>query len=355
MAVPRFQYEVPVARRKGAFAWSLILHVAGTVLVVAMVRWMPTPRIQIQESKLTPLYAPQLEPPKVEIPPVKKITLPPPKILAKLVPPKIVVPPPQPPPIEVKPKPIEEAKLPETITPRVEPKKAVVVGAFTTNDAVKTVQPKKEVVTESFAAGSSALATVQKPPREVQTGGFGDPNGVKGTSERKGLLTVASLGSFDLPAGPGHGNGTGGAHGVAGTVASSGFGGSVAGSGQGDRQRTGTVASAGFGAVPAASAPAPKPRVEEKSSLTPVEVTFKPVPVYTQEARQLHLEGEVLVRVTFGARGDLRVEQVVRGLGHGLDESALRAAQQIRFLPAKRNGEPYDSTALVHIVFALAN
>jgi TonB family protein len=355
MAVPRFQYEVPVARRKGAFAWSLILHVAGIVLVVAMVRWMPTPRIQIQESKLTPLYAPQHEPPKVEIPPVKKITLPPPKVLAKLVPPKIVVPPPQPPPVEVKPKPIEEARLPETITPRVEPKKAVVVGAFTTNDAVKTVQPKKEVVTESFAAGSSALATVQKPPREVQTGGFGDPNGVKGTSERKGLLTVASLGSFDLPAGPGHGNGTGGAHGVAGTVASSGFGGSVAGSGQGDRQRTGTVASAGFGAVPAASTPAPKPRVEEKSSLTPVEVTFKPVPAYTQEARQLHLEGEVLVRVTFGARGDLRVEQVVRGLGHGLDESALRAAQQIRFLPAKRNGEPYDSTALVHIVFALAN
>jgi len=61
------------------------------------------------------------------------------------------------------------------------------------------------------------------------------------------------------------------------------------------------------------------------------------------------------VRVTFGAAGDLRVEQVVRGLGHGLDESALRAAQQIRFRPARRNGQPYDSTALVHIVFELAN
>lgn len=356
MAVPRFQHEVPVARRKGAFAWSLILHVAGIVLVVAMVRWMPTPRIQLQESKLTPLYAPQVEPPKVEIPPARKITLPPPNVLAKLAPPKITIPPPQPPPVEVKPKPIEEAKLPETVTPRVEPKKAVVVGAFTTtNEAVKNVQPRKEIVTESFAPGSSAQATVQKPPRDVQTGGFGDPNGVKGTSERKGVLTVASLGSFDLPAGPGHGNGTGGAHGVAGTVASAGFGGTAAGSGQGDRQRAGSVASAGFGAVPAASAPAPKARVEEKSSLTPVEVLYKPLPAYTPEARQLHLEGEVLVRVTFGARGDLHVDQVVRGLGHGLDESALRAAQQIRFLPAKRNGEPYDSTALVHIVFALAN
>jgi len=356
MAVPRFHHELPVARRKGAFAWSLILHVAGIVLVVAMVRWMPTPRIQFQESKLTPLYAPQVEPPKVEIPPVKKITLPPPKVLAKLTPPKITIPPPQPPPVEVKPKPIEETKLPEMLTPKVEPKKAVVVGAFaTTTDTVKTIQPKKEVVTESFAPGSSAQATVQKPPREVQTGGFGDPNGVKGTSERKGLLTVASLGSFDLPAGPGHGNGTGGAHGVSGTIASSGFGGTATGAGQGDRQRTGTVASAGFGALPAASAPAPKARVEERSSLSPVEVLYKPLPAYTQEARQLHLEGEVLVRVTFGARGELRVEQIVRGLGHGLDESAMRAARQIRFLPAKRNGEPYDSTALVHIVFALAN
>jgi TonB family protein len=355
MAVPRFHHELPALRRKGAFAWSLFLHVAGIVFVVAMVRWMPAPRVQQQQSRMTPLFAPQIEARQVELPPVKKITLPPPKVLAKLTPPKITAPPPEPPPVEVKPKPIETAKLPETIVPKVEPKKAVVVGAFsTTNDVVTTARPKKEVVTETFAPGSSAQATLQKPPREVQTGGFGDPNGVKGTSEKKGVLTVASLGSFDLPAGSGHGNGTGGAHGTPGTIASAGFGGTAAGSGQGDRQRIGTVSSAGFGAV-TASAQLPKAHVEEKPSVTPVEVFYKPVPVYTQEARQLHLEGEVLVRVTFGARGDLRVDQVVRGLGHGLDESALRAAQQIRFRPAKRNGEPYDSTALVHIVFELAN
>ena len=78
-------------------------------------------------------------------------------------------------------------------------------------------------------------------------------------------------------------------------------------------------------------------------------------PRYEDFADPHATEGEVLVRVTFGAAGDLRVEQVVRGLGHGLDESALRAAQQIRFRPARRNGQPYDSTALVHIVFELAN
>jgi TonB family protein len=85
-----------------------------------------------------------------------------------------------------------------------------------------------------------------------------------------------------------------------------------------------------------------------------VELLFKPKPQYTTEARQLRVEGEVLVEVVFAASGELRVQKVVRGLGHGLDESALRAARQIRFSPARKNGQPYDSSALVHIVFELA-
>jgi TonB family protein len=68
----------------------------------------------------------------------------------------------------------------------------------------------------------------------------------------------------------------------------------------------------------------------------------------------MHIEGEVLLDVMFEASGQIRVLRVVRGLGHGLDESAQRAAQQIRFNPAKRDGQPYDSDAVVHIVFALA-
>jgi TonB family protein len=353
VAVPRFHHELPAARRKGAFAWSLFLHAAGIVFVVGMVRWLPAPRVEYRESRITPLYAPQVEARQIETPPVKKIALPAPKVLAKLNPPKITVPPVEPPRVELKP--VEVARMPEPITPRPEPKKIVVTGAFSEkNEVVTPVRPKKEVVTETFAPGSSAQATLQKSPREVQTGGFGDPNGVKGTSEKKGALTMARLGAFDLPAGPGRGNGTGGAHGVVGTVASAGFGGTAAGSGQGDRQRTGAVVQAGFSEI-TASTPQPKAHAEEKPSVTPVEVFYKPLPVYTQEARQIHLEGEVLVRVTFGAGGELRVEQVVRGLGHGLDEAALRAAQQIRFRPAKRNGQPYDSTALVHIVFELAN
>jgi hypothetical protein len=59
--------------------------------------------------------------------------------------------------------------------------------------------------------------------------------------------------------------------------------------------------------------------------------------------------------VQFNAAGDLRVLRVVRGLGAGLDETAITAARGIRFRPATREGTAADSTALVHIVFQLAN
>jgi len=41
-------------------------------------------------------------------------------------------------------------------------------------------------------------------------------------------------------------------------------------------------------------------------------------------------------------------------MGHGLDEAAVKAANQMRFKPALRNGVPADSTAVVHVVFQLA-
>jgi len=48
------------------------------------------------------------------------------------------------------------------------------------------------------------------------------------------------------------------------------------------------------------------------------------------------------------------VNRVVKGLGHGLDESAMKAAEQIKFKPAMSNGHPVDFPAVVHIVFQMA-
>jgi len=96
----------------------------------------------------------------------------------------------------------------------------------------------------------------------------------------------------------------------------------------------------------AAAAPAPVTRS--------VEILTKPRPAYTEEARRQRIEGEVLLDILFAASGQVRVLGTVRGLGHGLDESAIAAAEAIRFRPAERAGIAADSTAIVHIVFQLA-
>jgi TonB family protein len=93
---------------------------------------------------------------------------------------------------------------------------------------------------------------------------------------------------------------------------------------------------------------------DAKPKLTPAEIISKPTPAYTEEARRLRIEGEVVLEVVFEASGKLHVVRVVRGLGHGLDENAVRAAEQIRFKPAMREGQPANSTAMLHIVFQLA-
>ena len=104
----------------------------------------------------------------------------------------------------------------------------------------------------------------------------------------------------------------------------------------------------------------PQPVVEKKKAQQikpvklPVSIQEKPNPVYTVEARKLHVEGEVLLQVMFTATGQVRVLRVLHGLGHGLDEAATQAAERIRFSPAQQEGRPIDSTATLHIVFQLS-
>ena len=93
--------------------------------------------------------------------------------------------------------------------------------------------------------------------------------------------------------------------------------------------------------------------VRSKSALQPVEILYKPRPAYTPEALRQKVEGEVLLEVVFAASGSLRINRVVKGLGYGLDDMALAAAQHIQFHPASRDGQPYDCAALVRIVFEL--
>lgn len=241
---------------------------------------------------------------------------------------------------------VEDAPVPKVI---IQPQKMALAASTT------PVIPKPGVKTDVFSTGSSATPTIARAPSQVQTGGFGDPNGVPAKVGQDRRANIGALGSFDLPSGTGYGNGTGGAKGVAGVVASAGFGNGTAIPDPRPRSSQGTVRASGF--TNANSVPVPAGRAhasEETAKMVPAEILFKPLPAYTQEARALHIEGEVLLEVVLEAGGSLRVLRVVTGLGHGLDDNAVKAAEHIRFKPALRNGQPADSTVVLHIIFQMA-
>ena len=214
--------------------------------------------------------------------------------------------------------------------------------------------PRPPVKTNVFSTGSSATPTLAAAPQKVQTGGFGDPNGVPAADNHSRPVTIAQAGAYDMPSGAGYGNGTGGSHGVRGVVASTGFGSGIA-TGTISSSR-GTIRPSGFGDADVVPTPQPKAKLADPVVKTlPAEITYKPRPVYTDEGRKLKIEGEVLLDVVFSAEGQIRIVKVMHGLGHGLDESAVRAAEKIQFKPALRDGHPTDSEAVLHIEFQLAS
>jgi len=252
-----------------------------------------------------------------------------------------------------------EIRAPKPQPQEIEPPK-VAMNNFAPAVLKQTSGARPVLIHTGDFQGSSVAPTVNAPIEKVQTGGFGDPNGLKPSANSKpnGKLIASAAGSFDMPVGPGQGNGSGGAKGIKGTVASADFGNGVATAGRGDGRSSGRgsagVQSSGFGSQEIAQNTPHVQRVDSGPPATLVEITYKPNPVYTNEARNLKLEGEVLLEVEFAANGQLHVNRVVQGLGHGLDEAAIAAANKMRFKPASRNGQAMDSTAIVHVVFQLA-
>jgi TonB family protein len=289
----------------------------------------------------------------------------------------IPVAPPPPPPPEVKPKALPKPKPVEPEPVKLNPKQPhVFLTAKAIQPEIKKVEvkpvelnpqfdqvkmevsvkgpkrPKDDVKVGVMSTGSAAPATVVAPIQKVQTGGFGDPNGIPGKGDPNHATNVNRLGSPALPGGPGYGNGTGGDKGIRGTVASTGFGNGIATPPPSTKK--GTLQTSGF-ADQTVAAEAPKKRAaSSESPTTPVDILEKPRPQYTAEGRSLKIEGDVVLDMVFLANGSIQVNRVISGLGHGLDEAALRAAQQIKFKPAKRDGQPVDFPARVRIEFRLA-
>lgn len=80
----------------------------------------------------------------------------------------------------------------------------------------------------------------------------------------------------------------------------------------------------------------------------------QPLPPYTEEARKMRAEGIVLLQAIVRKDGSVDSFKVIRGLGYGLDESAIRTiASKWRFRPGTYKGKPVDVQIDIEVAFSI--
>ena len=327
---------------------SFVTSTTVNVIILALVIYVGiTAKHVIQQHKFeqTALIFPTTPPPEVKVktPPPPKLPPPPKPVEVKLEAPKINMP-----KVDPKPalKPIEmEAKL---NTPQMKEAKPAIVLAPQPKAALTAAMPAQSNTVKASTAPVHLGETFGVTPnpsasRPATVAAIGNPYG---GNEGPAVAPHGVVGSTGI----GNGLKSGSNAGTVGKVASAGIPGG-----------TGTVATGNYGGK-VASAGIPTQTVASNISAAPkaqvastnLEVISKPPVQYTAEARQLRVEGDVILRVTFTASGQVLIQGVVRGLGHGLDEEARRVAEHIRFRPATRNGQAVDMTTNITITFQLA-
>ena len=332
--------------RFGSFGVSLVVNgLIGLAIIALTLSTVHEAKVRQQKLELTYLAAP-----KPYVPPVPKVKLPPIPV-PKVQTPKIVIPKPVVVPEPPKVEPIKIAtKAPEIPVPAPRPvvqPPAPVLGAFHSASPAPVAAPKVAAVTKAAGFGEpvgvAPSTNSNRAANIAAVGAFGSAASASaGTAPRQGTVQGTGFGS-----GLGTGSPNGSSHGV---VSAGAFGtGTQPGGTPGAH---GTVASGGFGTAVAAPTQAAA-RVQQPAT-TAIVVLSKPSPRYTEEAREMRVQGDVTLEVRFTAAGSVEVLRVVNGLGHGLDEQARVAAQQIRFKPATRDGKAVDQVSLIHIAFQLA-
>ena len=76
-------------------------------------------------------------------------------------------------------------------------------------------------------------------------------------------------------------------------------------------------------------------------------------PVYSEEAREAKVQGTAVLKVEVWPDGKAHNIRVVRGLGSGLDEEAVKAIEQWEFEPGIKGGEPVRVAATVEVNFRM--
>jgi periplasmic protein TonB len=336
-------------RSKGAAAASIAINVTLLALMVILgivIKTSPAVAKEVAVLTLPPPPPPEKpvpKPPPIKIKPVPPMPVPPPKV-------KLPPPPPMPVPPEMKPLPTPQPKPvlapptpPKAITPPPAPVK-VNLGVATAASV-----PNHDLHPSAVRLGASdnPLKSLTGPAvSNVSLGNAGMPGMNKGNTGNGPNATAVNLGSGS-PNGKmgGKDNAAQPVRGVA-----LGYG-------------TGPVGAKAYAPVKQVALGTPPPSPVERpamaasiSAATPPKITFKPEPVYTQEAKEHHIEGDAVVKVVFRANGTIEVVGLVRGLGYGLDQPAEQVARAIRFHPAlNAGGEPVDFPTNIIIHFVINN
>ena len=82
-------------------------------------------------------------------------------------------------------------------------------------------------------------------------------------------------------------------------------------------------------------------------------LTYKVEPEYSEEARKAKYQGTVVLAIEVWPDGKAHNIRVIRSLGLGLDEKAIGAVQQWRFVPGKKDKLPVKVRANVEVNFRL--
>jgi protein TonB len=230
----------------------------------------------------------------------------------------------------------------------------------------KIVQPPPAPKVVSLAQAMPASVPNNSPhPTAVALGSTTNPIAVS----NKPSTTAINLGNKGMSGMPASNNGAGAQSTVVNLGSGSSTGQNMKGSGPvaiagvklGVTGGTGPMNSTGRVAGPVnlgQNNPPPMPKPAGPSTATSKsgpKVLFKPKPEYTAEARSLHVEGVVSVRLRVSSTGAVQVLGVTSDLGHGLGDSAMRAVQATRFQPATDDsGRPIDWEGVVNVAFQLA-
>jgi TonB family protein len=170
----------------------------------------------------------------------------------------------------------------------------------------------------------------------------------KPTNEPYGLPNGGALGSNGMGTGGGMGGGRG--NGMGNGIGTGEGIGNGSGSGAGDGNGNGNGTGPGGRVTP----PPPPPTAPKKPAVTTaMRITYKPKALYTDPARQNNVQGNVTLKVTFLANGQIGSIAPVSGLPYGLTEQAIAAARNIKFEPQMVDGVPKAVTKTLQFSFTI--